>query len=358
MEKKTPLYDVHVALGGKIVPFGGYLLPVQYKDGILKEHRAVRETAGLFDVSHMGEITVRGKDALSFLNHLLTNDFTNLETGRIRYSPMCYADGGTVDDLLVYKLGEENYLLCVNASNKDKDYAHIVEQASGDVEIKDVSSEYCQIALQGPNAVDILKRLTDEENMPTVYYSFTQNKPVAGINCIISKTGYTGEDGFELYAPAKDAEKLWNAVLEAGVDYELSPCGLGCRDTLRLEAGMPLYGHELSAEITPKEANLSVFIKLDKADFIGKENLALKRKRKRIGLIVTDRGIARDGAIVFANGKEVGVVTSGTSSPTLQKSIAMALVEADVSDDATFEIEVRGKKLQAQKVKLPFYKRG
>lgn len=358
MEKKTPLYDEHVALGGKIVPFGGYLLPVQYKDGILKEHKAVRETAGLFDVSHMGEITVRGKDALPFLNYLLTNDFSGLETGRIRYSPMCYADGGTVDDLLVYKLGEDDYLLCVNASNKDKDYAHIKEQVSGDVEVQDVSSEYCQIALQGPNSVEILKQLTDESNMPKIYYSFTQNKPVAGVHCIISKTGYTGEDGFELYAPAKDAIKLWNAILEAGADYALYPCGLGCRDTLRLEAGMPLYGHELSAEITPKEANLSMFVKLEKEDFIGKEKLDDNRKRKRIGLVLTDRGIARDGAIVFANGKEVGIVTSGTSSPTLQKSIAMALVDATVEDEANFEIEVRGKKLQAQKVKLPFYKRG
>lgn len=358
MDKKTPLYDAHVALGGKIVPFGGYLLPVQYKDGILKEHKAVRETAGLFDVSHMGEITVRGQGALSFLNYLLTNDFTDLEAGRIRYSPMCYADGGTVDDLLVYKLAEDDYLLCVNASNKDKDYAHIQAQAFGDVEIKDASSEYCQIALQGPNALAILQQLTDVDNIPTIYYSFTQDKPVAGVKCIISKTGYTGEDGFELYAPAEDAVTLWSAVINAGADYTLLPCGLGCRDTLRLEAGMPLYGHELSAEITPKEANLSMFIKLDKDSFVGKEKLIDKRVRKRIGLVLIDRGIAREGALVFADGKEVGVVTSGTASPTLQKSIAMALVDAAVSDAAVFEIEVRGKRLRAEKVKLPFYKRG
>lgn len=355
MEAKTPLYEAHVALGGKIIPFAGYLMPVNYATGILKEHEAVRVSAGLFDVSHMGEILVTGEAALSFLNVLLTNDFTSMEIGDVRYSPMCYPDGGVVDDLLVYKLEKEKYLLCVNASNKDKDYAWIKEQLQTGVTVEDISDSVGQVALQGPNAEGILKKIVSEKEIPEKYYTFQENVSFGDKKVLLSRTGYTGEDGYEIYAKAEDVIAIWNALLEAGKEEGLIPCGLGCRDTLRLEAGMPLYGHELSAEITPKEAGLSMFIKKEKEDFIGKEALAPPRKRKRIGLVLKERGIAREGSEIFQGEEKIGMVTSGTSSPTLKKAIAMALV--DVNAEEPFTVDVRGKRLQAEVVRLPFYKR-
>lgn len=282
MEAKTPLYEAHVALGGKIIPFAGYLMPVNYATGILKEHEAVRVSAGLFDVSHMGEILVTGEVALSFLNVLLTNDFTSMEIGDVRYSPMCYPDGGVVDDLLVYKLEKEKYLLCVNASNKDKDYAWIKEQLQTSVTVEDISDSVGQVALQGPNAEKILKKIVFEKEIPEKYYTFQENVSFGDKKVLLSRTGYTGEDGYEIYAKAEDVVAIWNALLEAGKEEGLIPCGLGCRDTLRLEAGMPLYGHELSAEITPKEAGFPCLSKKKKK--ISSEKKRLRRRAKERGL--------------------------------------------------------------------------
>lgn len=360
MEKKTPLYDLHLELGGKIVPFGGYLLPVQYETGVIKEHMAVRTACGLFDVSHMGEILIKGPDALLNLQAFLTNDFTNFEVGRVRYSPICNEKGGIVDDLIVYKFAEDEYFLVPNAANKDKDFAWFKQHEQGDVEILDLSDQYAQLALQGPKAKEIISKLTDESLLPTKYYSFVRDLPVAGVPCLVSRTGYTGELGYELYCAPDQVVGLMKALLEAGREEGLIPCGLGARDTLRLEAGMPLYGHEMSDDITPFEAGLDMFVKMDKADFIGKD--ALKDKmppsRVRVGMVLTDRGIAREGSLVYHGGKEVGITTSGTLLPYTNKASAMALLHPDVSQvDTEVEIDVRGRRLKAKIVPLPFYKR-
>ena len=360
MEKKTPLYDLHLELGGKIVPFGGYLLPVQYETGVIKEHMAVRTACGLFDVSHMGEILIKGPDALLNLQRFLTNDFSNFEVGRVRYSPICNEEGGIVDDLIVYKFAEDEYFLVPNAANKDKDFTWFKQHATGDVEILDLSDQYAQLALQGPKAKEIISKLTDESLLPTKYYSFVRDLTVAGVPCLVSRTGYTGELGYELYCAPDQVAGLMKALLEAGREEGLIPCGLGARDTLRLEAGMPLYGHEMSDDITPFEAGLDMFVKMDKDDFIGKQ--ALKEKtppsRVRVGMVLTDRGIAREGSLVYHGGKEVGITTSGTLLPYTNKASAMALLDPNVSEAGTeVEIDVRGRRLKAQIVPLPFYKR-
>ena len=353
--RQTPLYDTHVALGGKLIDFGGWALPVQYSS-VLDEHKAVRERAGLFDVSHMGEIFVTGKGAQAFLDHLLTNNIASMLASRCRYSPMCYPDGGTVDDVIVYKFSEERYLVVVNASNTQKDFDWMQENAEGfDVVLDNQSPAWAQIALQGPKANEILAPLCDGA-LPEKNYSFSELK-VNGIPAIVSRTGYTGEDGLELYCAAKDGEPLFNLLLNAGESYGVLPCGLGARDTLRFEAGMPLYGHELSKDITPLEAGLSFAIKLDKGEFIGREAFLAAPGRVRIGLKLTDRGIARGGEDVLLNGQKVGVTTSGVPSPTLGASYAMALVDADAAKEAAFSIVVRSKPLQAEQVSLPFYKR-
>ncbi len=355
MDKKTALYNKHIAAGGKMVPFARYLLPVQYQNGIIFEHTSVRNNAGIFDVSHMGEIVLTGRDALANVNNLMTNDFTDMQDGQIRYSPMCYENGGTVDDLLVYKCEGEKYFIVVNAANKDKDADWMRQNLFGDVKLEDCSADISQVALQGPKSFEILGKLADKQYIPEHYYSFVENAFIREIPCIISKTGYTGEDGYEIYCENRFAENLWELLLHAGEETGLIPCGLGARDTLRLEAGMPLYGHELSAEISPKEAGLSYFIKMGKPSFVGKEALAGERTRKRIALKLVDRGVAREGSEVFLDGKKVGFVTSGTFSPTLGYAIAMALITAS-TEGGTFEIDVRGKKLKAEAVKLPFYK--
>ncbi len=355
MEKKTALYDKHIAAGGKMVPFAGFLLPVQYQSGIIAEHRSVRRQAGLFDVSHMGEFLLQGQDAENNLNRILTNDFSGLLPGGVRYSPMCYEDGGTVDDLLVYLLGEHRYYIVVNAANKDKDFAWMQEHLSGDAALRDVSGQIAQLALQGPASQSILETVAKEEFIPGKYYTFVERAQVEGIPCLISRTGYTGEDGFEIYCETKDAARLWDTLLAAGTAAGVVPCGLGARDTLRLEAGMPLYGHELSPRITPREAGLGFFVKMEKPDFIGKAAMIEPRSKKRIGLKLKERGIAREGTKVFDGGKEVGVVTSGTISPMLETAIAMAIVSADV-DASELLLEIRGKKIVAEVTKLPFYK--
>ncbi len=353
---QTPLYQAHVALGGKLIDFGGWALPVQYSS-VLEEHKAVRERAGLFDVSHMGEIFVTGRDAESYLDHLLTNSIASMQALRCRYSPMCYPDGGTVDDVIVYKFTSERYLVVVNASNTQKDFDWMRQNAEGfDVALDNQSAAFAQIALQGPRANEILAPLCDGP-LPEKNYSFSELK-VNGVPAIVSRTGYTGEDGLELYCAAKDGEGLFNFLLETGKAYGVLPCGLGARDTLRFEAGMPLYGHELSKDITPREAGLGFAIKLEKGEFLGRKGLVEAPARVRIGLKLIDRGIARGGEDVLVNGKKVGVTTSGVPSPTLGASYAMALVDADAAAETAFSIVVRNRPLQAEQVSLPFYKRG
>lgn len=361
MELKTPLYDAHVKAGGKIVPFAGYLLPVQYGTGVITEHMAVREKAGLFDVSHMGEVLCQGKDALANLQKLLTNDFTNMVDGQARYSPMCNENGGTVDDLIVYKREDNDYFIVVNAANKDKDYQWMLDHQFGEVTFTDASSQYGQIALQGPKAMEILKKLTAEENIPKKYYHAVFDTEVAGIPCIISKTGYTGEDGVELYLASENAEKMWDALLEAGKDDGLIPCGLGARDTLRMEAAMPLYGHEMDDEISPLETGLKFAVKMGKEeDFIGKKAMEERGEPEitRIGLKVTGRGIIREHQDIYIGEKKIGHTTSGTHCPFLGYPIAMALVDAgSVEIGNKVEVDVRGRKVEAEVIALPFYKR-
>lgn len=360
MELKTPLYDAHVKAGGKIVPFAGYLLPVQYETGVIKEHMAVRTQAGLFDVSHMGEVLCEGKDALANLQMLLTNNFDNMVDGQARYSPMCNEEGGTVDDLIVYKKADEKYLIVVNAANKDKDYEWMLTHQFGEVTFKDVSDQYAQLALQGPRALDILKKLTAEENIPEKNYYAVFDAEVAGIPCIVSRTGYTGEDGVELYLESSKAEKMWDVLLKTGKEEGLIPCGLGARDTLRMEAAMPLYGHEMDDETTPLETGLKFAVKMKKEEFIGKKALEEQGepKRTRVGLKVTGRGIIREHQDVYLNGEQIGCTTSGTHCPYLGYPIAMALVESgSVELGTVVQVEVRGRQVEAEVVALPFYKR-
>ena len=357
---KTPLYHIHTALGGKMVPFAGYLLPVQYPAGLIKEHMTVRTQCGLFDVSHMGEILLTGPDAVKNLNHLLTNDYTHMDDGQARYSPMCNEGGGVVDDLIVYKQEEDRYLLVVNAANKDKDYQWIASHLVGEAEAKDLSSRFAQLALQGPAAQEILCRLADHSDLPEKYYTAHFDRKVRNIPCIISRTGYTGEDGFELYLAPEDAPNMWNLLMEAGEDLGLLPCGLGARDTLRLEAAMPLYGHEMDETVTPLEAGLDFAVKLQKPEFIGREALlaAGAPGRVRVGLKATGRGILREAQEVYCDGAKIGQTTSGTFAPYLKQAIAMALVDAGHAAPGTaVEVDVRGRRVAAEIVPLPFYKR-
>ena len=360
MELKTPLYDVHVALGGKIVPFAGYLLPVQYPTGVITEHMAVREKAGLFDVSHMGEIVLSGPDALNNVQMLLTNNFDDMEDGQVRYSPMCNDKGGVVDDLIVYRIRSDCYMMVVNAANHDKDAAWISSHLTGDVQFEDYSDRIAQVALQGPQSEAILEKVCAKENIPPKYYTYTKDVEVAGCRSIVSRTGYTGEDGFEVYCAKEDAVKVWNALLEAGKENGLIPCGLGARDTLRLEAGMPLYGHEMNDEITPKQTGLGIFVKMDKQDFIGKKAMEEMGTPtvKRCGLKITGRGIARENCPVYVGDRQIGHTTSGTHCPYLGGAYAMAIVEKEPAPlGSTVEIEVRGKRIPAEVVKVQFYKR-
>lgn len=361
--KRTPLYETHIRIGGRVVDFAGWALPVQYS-GIIEEHRAVRETAGLFDVSHMGEIRVKGRDALVFLQKVLTNDMNGLEPGKVRYSPICYADGGTVDDILVYGCGLSEYLLVVNASNKDKDLAWLRENASGfAVSIEDESESTAEVALQGPLAAEILQAVTAADLSSLPYYGTLQGIQVAGCRAMVSRTGYTGEDGFEIYTSAHDVVSVWNALMESGAGKGIKPTGLGCRDTLRFEASMPLYGHELSASITPVEAGLGRYVSLEKGDFIGRSVLAAQKQsgppRKLVGFEMTGRGVARAEYPILAEGKKVGFVTSGTFAPTLGKNLGMALVEpAHAAVGAEFGVEIREQTISAKVIARPFYKRG
>ena len=360
MEKKTPLYDVHVEEGGKMVPFAGYSLPVQYKTGVVAEHMAVRTKCGLFDVSHMGEVTFKGPGALASLNHLLTNDFTNMPIGKARYTVMCYPDGGCVDDVIVYRFGEESYLVVVNAANREKDYAHMSANILADTEIADISDSVAQLALQGPKAPEIIAKLLPQDQIPQKYYTAIRDVDLSGMKCMISRTGYTGELGYEIYTAAEDAPAIWKLLREAGEEEGLIPCGLGARDTLRMEAAMPLYGHEMDETVTPLEAGLGFAVKLGKDEFIGKDALvaAGDPKRVRVGLSVTGRGIIREEQDVYIGDERIGVTTSGTHCPYLKHAIGMALIGAEHSELGTqVEVDVRGRRVPAEVVAMPFYKR-
>ena len=360
MEKKTPLYEEHVRLEGKIVPFAGWLLPVQYA-GVIAEHMAVREKCGLFDVSHMGELHLYGESAKDNLNYLLTNDYTEMAVGQARYSPMCNEQGGCVDDLIVYKKAEDDYFIVVNAANKDKDYAWMKAHLLPGAALDDLSDGYAQLALQGPLAEKILRKISSDAQIPEGYYTAAFDQQIEGVDCIISRTGYTGEDGFEIYLSPADAPVLWRRLLEVGEEDGLVPCGLGARDTLRLEAAMPLYGHEMDDVISPREAGLGIFVKLKKeCDFIGKEALIAKGKPtiKRVGLKVTGRGILREHQPVLLDGTEIGHTTSGTFCPFLGEPVAMALLPKEYSEIGTaLTVDVRGRKVPVEVIKLPFYKR-
>lgn len=359
--KKTPLYDLHQELGGKIIDFGGWALPVEY-EGIIKEHETVRSAAGLFDVSHMGEIIVKGPDAEKYLQKMLTNDLSSMQDFQVYYTLMCYPNGGVVDDLIVYRYNQEYYLLVVNASNEDKDYEWLKQHEEGQVTITDVSDQYAQFALQGPQAQTILQALTDTNLNELKFFRFLAELVIAGIPAIVSRTGYTGEDGFELYLDPSQAPALWKILLEEGKKYGLLPIGLGARDTLRFEAALPLYGHELNAEITPLEAGLGFFVKTGKDHFIGKEALVKQKEmgipRKLVGFEMIDRGIPRNGYEVQMNGEVIGFVTTGGPAPSLKKNLGLALIQSGCAQEGNIlEILVRQKKLKAQIISKPFYQK-
>ncbi len=359
MEKKTPLYDCHVSLAAKMTPFAGYSMPVQYTD-IIEEHMAVRTKVGIFDVSHMGEVMFTGSDALVNINYLFTNDFTNMTDGRVRYSPMCNTDGGVVDDLLIYRMNQNRYMVVVNASNREKDVAWMKAHLFGEVKMDDVSDTIAQIALQGPYSRKVLAKLTDEACIPEKYYTFINNCFVADVMCMISQTGYTGENGYEIYCNVKDAPLLWESLMQAGKDEGLIPCGLGARDTLRLEAAMPLYGHEMDDTVSPLETGLDFGVKLQKTDFIGKSALIARGEPEitRVGLKVTGRGIVREHSTVYFGEEKIGDTTSGTFLPFLNGAYAMALIDKSHSALGTsVTVDVRGRRIEAEIVALPFYKK-
>jgi aminomethyltransferase len=351
---RTPLYEEHKKLGARLVDFSGWEMPVQYQ-GIKTEHQAVRERVGLFDVSHMGEAVFRGPDAEEAVQRLVTRDVSRLAEGQAGYAAVCYEDGGTVDDVLVYRRPGD-FLVVVNAANREKDLDHFRENTKDlDVEVADESDDWALLALQGPKADKLLQNLTDADVSGLKYYRFVEGE-AAGAKAMISRTGYTGEDGFEIYLPPDDAPRIWRELLEAGA----TPAGLGARDTLRLEAGMCLYGNELDPETTPLEAGIGFAVHLDKEqEFIGQDALRKEKeeglRKKLVGFEVEGRGIARHAHPVKVEDKTVGRVTSGTLSPTLNKAIGLALISPGVED--RFEVVIRERPVEAHTVQLPFYKR-
>lgn len=361
--KRTPLYPVYADLPGvRCIDFGGWELPVQFS-GIQKEHDAVRQQAGLFDVSHMGEFLISGEHAERFLQRMTTNDVSKLVDGQAQYTLMCYPDGGVVDDLLVYRIAADRYMAVVNASNIDKDFEWLRSHLNADASLENASDRYALLALQGPRAAEILQAAgasTDVLALPS--FHFKKDTPLAGADALISRTGYTGEDGFEIYVSADRAGDVWQALMSAGEPLGLVPAGLGARDTLRFEARLPLYGQELSDTITPLEAGVGFFVKLDKDDFIGKDALVAQKEaglpRKLVGIEMIDRGIPRSHYPVFAGDTRIGEVTTGTQSPTLKRSLGLALVDsAHAALGTGLEVEIRGKRLKAEVIKTPFYKR-
>lgn len=355
---RTPFYSKMLAAGGKMVEFTGYELPVQFEStGIMVEHKAVREKAGLFDVSHMGEIYLRGKDAFASIQNLITNDITTLKDGAARYSLLPNAQGGVVDDILVYRFNQEEYLLVVNAANTQKDADWIEARLLGDTQFENASSATAQLALQGPLAIEIVKQFISLADIPEKNYTF-KTLTLEGVKIILSRTGYTGEDGFEFYCPNAFAERMFDLLMEHGRPFGMVPAGLGSRDTLRMEAAMPLYGHEMNEETLCHELGLDFAIKMNKESFIGKDALLKNPPRyQRLGIKMIDRGIAREHCPIFNDeGRQIGYVTSGTHSPTLGQAVGMIRVEKEFTA-STLWVEVRNKKLKAGIVPLPFYKR-
>ncbi len=359
MAKRTPLHDVHVKSGARMVDFAGWDMPVQYT-GLLDEHEAVRTRAGLFDVSHMGEVVFRGPQALAALNRVFTNDLTKVADGQAQYGCLCRENGGIVDDVVVYRRSAEDLLVCVNAGNRDKDFEWLRDHAGG-AQVTNESDDWAQIAIQGPRAQAILQPLTAVDLSRLKTFWFTEGS-VAGAKCIVARTGYTGEDGFELFCRPADAAALWKALLEAGKPEGLVPAGLGARDTLRLEVAYRLYGSDMDDSTTPLEAGLGWVVKFDKGDFIGRAAMLRQKEgglpRKLVGFVLTDPGIARHGFDVLHDGKKVGTVTSGTRSPTLKTSIGLAYVPPPLAaEGSTFAVDIRGRPASAQVVKTPFYTR-
>jgi aminomethyltransferase len=360
--KRTPLFEEYKNYGAKTIDFGGWDLPVQFSS-IKEEHEAVRTHAGLFDVSHMGEVEVRGEGSLAFLQKIATNDVSLIKDGGAQYTAMCYEDGGTVDDLLIYKKADNDYLLVINASNIEKDVEWLTSNIFGDVTVKNISEEIAQLAIQGPLAEKVLQTLTDTDLSEIKFFKFKDNVKVAGVEALVSRTGYTGEDGFEIYCSSADAKLLWGKILEAGKEDGVLPCGLGARDTLRFEANLPLYGQELSKDITPIEAGIGFAVKPNKeADFNGKAVLKEQKEngpaRKLVGIELVDKGIPRHGYEVFVDEQQIGVVTTGTQSPTLKKNIGVALLKSEFTELGTeVEVQIRKKRLKAVVVATPFYKR-
>ena len=360
--KKTPVHEAHVKSGARMVPFAGFSMPVQYT-GIVDEHLAVRTRAGLFDVSHMGEIHIEGPGALHYLQHLTCNNVARLEVGRTHYTGLMLPNGAFVDDMLIYRLADKRYLAVVNAANLDKDREWFLDHTAGyDVQVEDQSDAYGQLALQGPGALAILKALTPFDLEAMRYYSFAETE-VDGVRCIVSRTGYTGEDGFEIYAPSGQTARIWDSLLGAGAPSGLVPVGLGARDTLRLEASMALYGNDIDDTTTALEAGLGWIVKMKKGEFIGRQALARQGeeglRRKLVGFEMKGRAIARHGYPVLRAGREIGTVTSGTFAPFLEKSIGMAYLPSGMWEPGTgFEVGIRNRAAPAVVVPTPFYKRG
>jgi len=360
--KQTALNENHRQLGARMVDFGGWEMPVQYPSGTIEEHLAVREAVGIFDVSHMGELEVHGEDALDLLQHVTCNDVARLADGQIQYSALTLPNGAFVDDILVHRFSADHFFICVNASNTDKDFNWLVSQSTGfATRISNVSPNHCQLAVQGPAAATLLQSLTTTPLDELRYYWFRSGK-IAGADCLITRTGYTGEDGFELYCDPSTVKELWDRILTAGQPYGILPCGLAARNTLRLEAKMALYGHEIDDKITVFEADLGWICKLDKPEFIGRDRLIEQQAagvtRRLAGFEVLDKGIARDGNPVINNGLKVGHVTSGSPAPFLKKNIGLALLPTELTAIGTqFQIDVRGRLVTAEVVSTPFYRR-
>jgi aminomethyltransferase len=360
MALRTPLYETHRKAGARLVEFAGWEMPVQYQ-GILAEHAAVRTRVGLFDVSHMGEVVFRGPRALEALGRLFTNDLSRVADGQAQYGCLCAETGGVVDDVVVYRRAADDLLVCVNAANRAKDYQWLSSRTGGLADVRDESDEWGQLALQGPLAAQLLQRLTNVNLSALRSYRFARGE-VAGVPCLVARTGYTGEDGLELFCPAAAAAKLWDELMEAGRHEKLVPCGLGARDSLRLEMAYRLYGSDMDDSTTPLEAGLGWVVKLDKGDFVGREALLRQKAqglgRKLVGFVLTDPGIARHGYPVLQDGARVGQVTSGTKSPTLGTSIGLAyLPPALAAEGSAFAVDLRGRPAHARAVKTPFYAR-
>jgi aminomethyltransferase len=358
--KRTALNATHKAAGARLVEFGGWEMPIEYS-GIVQEHLAVRTAAGLFDVGHMGEIEVEGKEALALLQWVTSNDVSRLKDSQAQYSALMYPRGSAVDDCIVHRFGPNHYFLCVNAANTDKDFEWITRNNRFDADVRNVSADYSQLAIQGPRSAEVLSHVTNADLGSLRYYWFRRAR-CCGVDGLLARTGYTGEDGFEFYFPPPESARVWNELMEVGKPAGLVPVGLGARNTLRLEAGYALYGHELDEETTLLEANLGWIIKFDKGEFLGRDALLQQRaqgvRKKLVGFEMIDRGIARDGYRVWVEGQEAGRVTSGTHAPFLKKSIGMAYVPpAHAEVGREIEIDIRGKSARARLVALPFYRR-